>query len=115
MPRFVSLLVAVLGIGVILTAVLGYLPVRDFAVNGTPGFNPRSHYILGPVSLGLDSALASSAPFGNLDAAAYCIALQRRLFLLAAIGLIVLFIGIATARSTGDSKDFEPTDRTDQT
>ena len=37
-------------------------------------------------------------------AAAYCVALQHRLFLLAAVGLTVLFIGIATVRSTVDHK-----------
>jgi hypothetical protein len=103
MPRFLSLLVAVLGAGTILTAVLGYLPLRDFALNGTPGFSPKSHFVLGPLSLGLESALENSTP-GIIDAAAYCVALQNRLFLLAAIGLTVLFISIATARSTADRK-----------
>ncbi|MDX1928403.1 MAG: hypothetical protein SFV81_17880 [Pirellulaceae bacterium] len=104
MGRFLSLLLAVLGAGTILAAVLGYLPLRDYALNGTPGFNPKSHFVLGPLSLGIESALAKSSPVGLIDAAAYCIALQRRLLLLAAVGLAVLFISLATARLTVERK-----------
>ena len=100
MPRLLSLMIFILGVVTILAAVLGYLPLRDFALNGTPGFNPSNHFVLGPLSMGLEAALANATPTGAIDAAAYCVALQRRLLALAAVGLTVLFIGFASARST---------------
>ena len=102
MSRFLSFFIAALGAAIVLLAVLGYLPLRDFAVNGTTTFNPNSHFVLGPASLGLEAALAKSAPSGNLEAAAYCAALERRLIALALVGLTLLVVGIATARKSVD-------------
>lgn len=104
MSRFFSLFVLTVGAMIVFFATVGYLPLRDFALNGTPTFNPQGHFVLGPLSLGLESALDSSTTSGNMDVATYCVALQRRLTGLALVGLIMLIVGAAGARSTAPEK-----------
>lgn len=102
MSRFFSWFIVAVGAMIVSLATVGYLPLRDFALNGTPTFNPQGHFVLGPLSLGLESALDSSTTSGNMDVATYCVALQRRLIGLALVGLIMLIVGVAGARRTAE-------------